>query len=80
MCIRDRIEKDGEVLYKVGAVAAREAQMADRSLLNVEDIYDFAKTVDLEDVRDVIGRQIAYNSAISEDGLQNDWGANIRCV
>ena len=55
------IEKDGEVLYKVGAVAAREAQMADRSLLNVEDIYDFAKTVDLEDVRDVIGRQIAYN-------------------
>ena len=74
------IEKDGEVLYKVGAVAAREAQMADRSLLNVEDIYDFAKTVDLEDVRDVIGRQIAYNSAISEDGLQNDWGANIGSV
>ena len=54
--------------------------MADRSLLNVEDIYDFAKTVDLEDVRDVIGRQIAYNSAISEDGLQNDWGANIGSV
>ena len=74
------IEKDGEVLYKVGAVAAREAQMADRSLLNVEDIYDFAKTADLEDVRDVIGRQIAYNSAISEDGLQNDWGANIGSV
>lgn len=74
------IEKDGEVLYKVGAVAAREAQMADRSLLNVEDIYDFAKTADLEDVRDVIRRQIAYNSAISEDGLQNDWGANIGSV
>ena len=54
--------------------------MADRSLLNVEDIYDFAKTADLEDVRDVIGRQIAYNSAISEDGLQNDWGANIGSV
>lgn len=69
------IEKDGEVLYKVGAVAAREAQMADRSLLNVEDIYDFAKTADLEDVRSVIRRQIAYNSAISE-ASQNDWGAN----
>ena len=74
------IEKDGEVLYKVGAVAAREAQMADRSLLNVEDIYEFAKTVDLDDVREVIGRQIAYNRAISEEGLQNDWGANIGSV
>ena len=74
------IEKDGEVLYKVGAVAAREAQMADRSLLNVEDIYEFAKTVDLDDVKEVIGRQIAYNRAISEEGLKNDWGANIGSV
>lgn len=74
------IEKDGEVLYQVGAVAAKEAQMADRTLLNVEDIYDFARTANLEDVREVIGRQIVYNSAISAEGLQHDWGANIGSV
>lgn len=74
------IEKDGKVLYQVGVVAEEKAQMADRSLLNVQDIYDFAKTADLEDVREIIGRQIQYNTAISEEGLKNDWGANIGSV
>ncbi len=74
------IEKDGEKLYEVGVMATDEAQMADRSLLNVKDIYDFAKTVDLEDVREMIGRQIEYNSAISREGLEHDWGANIGSV
>lgn len=74
------IEKNGQVVYERGVMAAKEAQMADRSLLNVEDIYDFAKTADLEDVRDIIGRQIAYNSAISEEGLKNSWGANVGSV
>ena len=62
------IEKDGEKLYEVGIMAAEEAQMADRSLLNVRDIYEFARTVDLEDVKELIGRQIQYNSAISKRG------------
>lgn len=74
------IEKDGEKLYEVGVMATEEAQMADRSLLNVKDIYDFAKTVDLEDIREMIGRQIEYNSAISKEGLEHDWGANIGSV
>lgn len=74
------IEKDGEKLYEMGVMATEEAQMADRSLLNVKDIYDFAKTVELEDVRELIGRQIEYNSAISREGLENNWGANIGSV
>lgn len=74
------IEKDGEKLYEVGVMAAEEAQMADRSLLNVRDIYEFARTVDLEDVKELIGRQIQYNSAISKEGLEHDWGANIGSV
>ena len=74
------IEKDGEKLYEVGIMAAEEAQMADRSLLNVRDIYEFARTVDLEDVKELIGRQIQYNSAISKEGLEHDWGANIGSV
>ena len=73
-------EKDNEKLYEVGVMAAKEAQMADRSLLNVKDIYDFAKTVDLEDVREILERQVEYNTAISKEGLEHDWGANIGSV
>ncbi len=72
------IEKDGEKLYEVGIMAAEEAQMADRSLLNVRDIYEFARTVDLEDVKELIGRQIQYNSAISKEGLEHDWGVLLK--
>jgi len=74
------IEKDGEKLYEMGVMATEEAQMADRSLLNVKDIDDFARTVELEDVKELIGRQIEYNSAISKEGLEHDWGANIGSV
>jgi L-cysteine desulfidase len=74
-----RIEKDGKVIFD--AVAAREngtAQEApDKSLLNVRDIYDFANEVNLDDVRDVLENQIKCNSAISEEGLKNPWGAEV---
>lgn len=74
------IEKDGRVLYEKGITADKEVLMADRSLLSIESIYDFAKTACLEDVREVISRQIACNSAISQEGLNHDWGANIGSV
>ena len=48
-----------------------------RALLNIHDIYDFAKTAQLDDVRDVLSQQIRYNSAISAEGLRGDYGANI---
>lgn len=71
------IEKDGKVLYEKGVTADKEVSMADRSLLSIEGIYDFAKTACLEDVKEVLSRQIACNSAISREGLNHDWGANI---
>ena len=43
----------------------------------MEDIVDFANTADPEDVRETLERQIACNMAISQEGLRNDWGANI---
>ncbi|MCI8830468.1 MAG: serine dehydratase subunit alpha family protein [Lachnospiraceae bacterium] len=71
------IEKDGKVLYEKGVTADKEVSMADRSLLSIEGIYDFAKTACLEDVKELLSRQIACNSAISREGLNHDWGANI---
>ena len=49
----------------------------DYSLLSVEKIYDFACTCDLEDVREILDRQIECNTAIAEEGLKNNYGANI---
>ena len=65
------IEKDGKVLYEKGVTADKEVSMADRSLLSIEGIYDFAKTACLEDVKEVLSRQIACNSAISREGRQS---------
>lgn len=42
-----------------------------------DKVYDFAKTCDYSDIKDVLDRQISYNQAIASAGLSNDWGANI---
>ena len=74
------IEKNGEVLLKKEVQGEKEEGLTDRSLLDMAGIWDFANTVDIEDVREVIGRQIVYNTAISEEGLRGDYGANIGSV
>ncbi|MBQ3390700.1 MAG: serine dehydratase subunit alpha family protein [Firmicutes bacterium] len=73
-----RIEKDGKVLFEKDPDAAEEEEdLPDYDLLNVKDIYDFACTCDIEDVRAVLDRQIEKNTAISREGMKNDYGANI---
>lgn len=71
------IEKDKQVLYEAGVTALVETHLTDRSLLDVESIVDFADSVDPDDVREVLDRQIAYNSAIAQEGLKGTYGANI---
>ena len=53
------------------------AHELDKSCLNIKDITAFANEVKIADVKDVLMRQIEYNYAISEEGLQNTWGAQI---
>lgn len=47
------------------------------ALLNVRDILAFAESVDLAEVSDVIRNQISMNSAISDEGLRNDYGVSV---
>jgi L-cysteine desulfidase len=54
-----------------------EEKIPDYSLLTVKEIYDFACTCNLEDVEPVLSRQIEMNTAISDEGLRHDYGANI---
>ncbi len=72
------IERDGKVLLEKDlSVSAGSDDMPDYSLLTVADIYDFADTCDLNDVREILDRQIEMNTAIAEEGLRHDYGANI---
>ena len=73
------IERNGEVLLKAGAVAAAgsAAGLTDRTCLTVEAIVDFAETMDVDDVRQMVQRQVDYNYAIAQEGMSGDWGANI---
>ena len=37
----------------------------------------FADTVLVDEIKDLLDRQIAFNSAISQEGLSNKWGAEV---
>ncbi len=72
------MERDGVVLLRKDSAEPKEEEaLPDYSLLTVENIYDFACTCDLDDVRPILDRQIRLNTAIAEEGLRRDYGANI---
>lgn len=74
------IEKNGEKLVEIPVEGEKEEGLTDRSLLDVKSIWDFINTVDVEDIKELLDRQIEYNTAIAEEGLNGDYGANIGSV
>ena len=77
-----RIEKNGNVLFEkeepeVQAAEITDDETPDKNLLNLEDIIAFANEVRMEDVEDVLERQVKYNTRIAEEGLKNPWGAQV---
>lgn len=74
------IEKDGEVVFDIPVEGENEEGLTDRSLLDMKSIWNFINTVDVADIKEVIGRQIEYNTAIADEGLRGDYGANIGSV
>lgn len=71
-----RIIKNGQVLLDRDRVSEQKGE-ADRSLLNLEDIKEFADTVELEDVRALIAEQIRCNMAIAREGMTGKYGLGI---
>lgn len=71
------IEKNHQILSQVAVEGESEEGLTDRSLLDMEHIWDFINTVDVADLKEILDRQIAYNTAISEEGLRGNYGANI---
>ena len=70
------IERNGEILLRK-ETEEQEDQYTDRSCLTIEGIVDFAESVDVEEVRELLERQIEYNMAIAEEGLRGNYGASI---
>ncbi len=75
------IIKDDTVIYEQkGCNASVDSGLTDHSLLSVKDILDFAESVEIPDIRDLLQRQIDYNTTIANEGLKGDWGANVGSV
>lgn len=72
-----KIVKDGEVLLDRPVEAKTEDAGIDKSQLTVKNILDFANCVDIKDIDEVIRRQVEMNTAISQEGLDNNYGAQI---
>lgn len=72
-----RIEKNGEILENIPVSGEEENNLTDRSLLDMEHIWEFINTVDVEDVKPILEPQLRMNMAIAEEGMTNDYGANI---
>ncbi len=74
-----RIEKNGEVIFSkdCGMDPSPVSSLENRAKMNIEDIYDFANSVDIEDIKGLLDTQIDYNTRIAEEGLKNNYGANV---
>lgn len=75
-----KIVKNSEVLLEEKEDTVTTSIQADRSLLSVEDIIEFAQEVELSEVEEVLARQAEYNYKIAEEGIAKDWGANLGAV
>ena len=69
-----RIEKNGEVLKTQPELNLLKN---DISVLNLHDIYAFANELDMDDVDELIERQIECNIKIAEEGIKNPYGSEI---
>lgn len=72
------LEKNGEVLLEREIL--RDAEKGDPAPpvdMRMQDIWEYVGSVDIEDIKPTLKRQIEYNMAIAEEGIKNDYGANI---
>lgn len=75
-----RLEKDGEVLFSKEYCETQHCEKTPRDCLSVAGIVEFADAVHIANVQEILDKQIAYNTAIAEEGLTGKWGASIGAV
>lgn len=72
------LTKNGKVLFQQDVAAGADL---DKSSLNIAAILAFAEACDFEgedrDLAEILDRQMAYNKAISDEGLSHSYGAEV---
>lgn len=72
------IIKDGEAIFKLEEDSNKYLGVfIDRSILSVEKIYEFANTMNIDDVKELLDNQMKYNIDIAEEGLKGSYGVGI---
>ena len=74
------MEKNGQVLLSLPVQESSEDHLTDKSCLSIQKIVEFADCLDVQDVKELVGRQVRCNMAISEEGVRGNWGANVGSV
>lgn len=73
-----REERDGMVVTgTVSGCASPTGSEQGYCDLSIENIYWFAKTVDLSEIEPILEKQLDYNMAIAQEGLRGEWGAQV---
>lgn len=70
-----QIEKNWQVIFEDKTTSLE--LKADHSALIMKQIWNFSQTVDIDDVKEILDRQITCNMAIANEGIHNSYGANI---
>ena len=74
------IQKDGTTVF-IAESSGQDDQSGlpkgDRTKMTLRGIIEYADTVNLADVEETLDRQVRFNTAISQEGLDNPWGARV---
>lgn len=71
------IQLDDKDLYKKELIGKEKSSLKDLNILTVEKIVEFADCLDVNDVKELLDKQISCNMAIAEEGLKKNYGATI---
>lgn len=72
-----KIIKNGKILFEQPTHMSSNQNVNEDSSLSVETILAFANSVAIEDIKDVLDRQIKLNSEIAACGLEGDYGTQV---
>ena len=71
---RDVLQGERSVASVPGAITGVKGNP---TALSIRSILEFAETVPIDEVREMLDMQVELNSAIADEGLRNSWGANV---
>lgn len=73
-----QIEKNWKFIRDV--LKDEKIEKANRDVLSMENIWEFVRCADIEDVKETLDKQIECNMKIAREGIRGNYGANIGSI